>query len=307
MANKRGDSIVVDGVMRLDRVDGKWVACDWWAGAIGDNIDLVRYVEPGTNFPDAVFRLTGAREDIPTRIAPVREKPQDIRRPSIPYERGAGAGRAYLRDERMISPDTIRHAETSGMVRYLDNGILITGRDASRAIRSATLRHIEPVRLDDGSVLTKRDLADSDKTYPAVLPGSSARLVVTEGGVNAMAIRDMAIRAGEEPPTIIATGGVGVRRWVSDNPELRQLVERADHVVIMAERESTPAKQIETDARRQQLARLIAEARQGEVPDVTLPPPGVKDVADWNAQQQLEPDPTAAALHEPDDPNPEWR
>lgn len=286
---KRGDSISVKGVMRLDCKDGTWIACDWTETCIGDNIDVVRFVQPGTNFPDAVFELTGAREELSTRIVP--ERPRLERRPSIPYERGRGAGQAYLRDVRGVSEETVRHAEAAGMLRYLDNGILFTGRDQSKAIRSATIRHIQPVRMEDGEFITKRDLADSDKGFPAVLPGGTARVVVVEGGINALAARDLAIRAGEEPPTVIATGGVGVRKWVRENLVLRDLLAGADSVTIMAERETDaegepdPAKQSKTDARRQQLADEIAAVREGELPDTVFPPPGVKDAAEWNLDQ----------------------
>jgi len=275
--------------MRLDFKDGKWLACDWSGGRIGDNIDLVRFVQPGSTFPEAVFQLTGSREELPTRIAP-REKPEAIRRPSIPYERGKVAGRAYLRDVRGISEESIRHAEDSGALRYLDNGILFTGRDASKAIRSATIRHIDPVTAPDGKVISKRDFADSDKAFPAVLPGSWDKIVIVEGGINALAVRDMAIRAGRVPPTIIATGGVGVRKWVHDNPGLREILEHADQVEIMGEREvkdgkPDPVKQGETDARRKQLADEIAGVRQGELPGILMPPPGAKDAAEQNLDE----------------------
>lgn len=287
--NKRGDAISIEGVLRADLKDGKWLACDWGGKRIGDNIDIVKFVEPNTTFPDAVFALTGAREELPTRIAP--EKPKSLRRPSIPYERGRGAGRDYLQKARGISLESIQHAEESGMLRYLDNGVLFTGRDESKAIRSATIRHIQPVQLEDGTVLTKRDLADSDKTFPAVLPGSLARVVVVEGGINALAVRDMAIRAGHEPPTVIATGGVGVRKWVRENPALKTILAGADQVAIWGEHETTPKKQGETDARRQQLADEIAGVRMGDLPAVVMPPPGIKDAAEWNQVQKRPPPP----------------
>jgi hypothetical protein len=320
--NKRGDSISVEGVMRLDLKDGKWLSCDWNGKRIGDNIDLVKFVQPGSSFPEAVFQLTGNREELPTRIAP-REKEQSIRRPSIPYERGKGAGRTYLRDVRGISEASIKHAEDSGALRYLDNGVLFTGRDVSKAIRSATIRHIEPVTAPDGKVISKRDFADSDKAFPAVLPGSRSKVVVVEGGINALAVRDIAIRAGQAPPIIIATGGVGVRKWIRDNPELREILEQADQVEIMGEREvkdgkPDPVKQAETDARRKELADEIAGARQGEVPAILMPPPGIKDAAELNAEQvrqaierQLAAQKEAARLarlaQESGSPGPKWR
>lgn len=296
--NRRGDSIAVAGVLRADLKDGRWVACDWNSGAIGDNIALTQWVKPGTTFPDAIHELTGAQAEMPTRISTRSEKPADIRRPSIPYERGRGAGRDYLQKQRGISLDSIVAAEKAGALHYLDNAVVFLGRDDSKAIRAATLRHIKPVQLEDGSTLTKRDLADTDKTFPSVLPGNLARVVVVEGGINALAVRDMAIRRGEEPPTIVATGGVGVRKWITQNPALKDILERADSVTVMGEREigadgkPDPIKQGKTDAARQQLADAIAGVRQGEVPGITMPPVGCKDVADWNRANQ-QPDPAS--------------
>ena len=276
--------------MRLDFKEGKWLACDWQGGRIGDNIDVVRFVKPDATFPDAVFELTGSREELPTRIAVPRVKPEALRRPSIPYERGRASGRTYLRDVRGITEATITHAEAAGALRYLDNGVLFTGRDASKAIRSATIRYIEPLVGADGKVVAKRDFADSDKAYPTILPGTRARVVVVEGGVNGLAVRDMALRARQEAPTIVVTGGVGVRRWIRENDDLRQLLELAGQVEIVGEREvrdgvPDPVKQAKTDALREQLAAEIAAARQGELPGIVMPPLGIADAADWNQQQ----------------------
>ncbi|MEB2392960.1 hypothetical protein, partial [Escherichia coli] len=52
--------------------DGRWLWCDRYGNDGGDNIDLVREIEPGTGYAEAVYRLSGA----PT----VRQQP----RPSEP-------------------------------------------------------------------------------------------------------------------------------------------------------------------------------------------------------------------------------
>jgi len=51
--------------------DGRWLWCDRYGNDGGDNIDLVREIEPGTGYAEAVYRLSGA----PT----VRQQPPDRR------------------------------------------------------------------------------------------------------------------------------------------------------------------------------------------------------------------------------------
>ncbi|MGC9129228.1 MAG: hypothetical protein ACP5GA_10950, partial [Acidithiobacillus sp.] len=40
--------------------DGHWVWCDHYGNAGGDNIALVREIEPGLTFAESVYRLMGA-------------------------------------------------------------------------------------------------------------------------------------------------------------------------------------------------------------------------------------------------------
>lgn len=288
--NKSQTSIRINGVLRADLSrDGHWVSCDWGGDAIGDNIALAQWVKPDMNFPDTVYELSGARPDITTRVSPKNERRVEDKRPHIPFEKGRSEGRKYL-TARGISEEIIDVAERAGALRYLENAVMFTGRDETKAIRSATLRHIKAVSLEDGTIITKRDLADSNKNFPAVIPGSKKTVVIVEGGINALAVQDLAARAGHEIPTVIATGGVGVRKFVEVNPEVRALLEAAEKVQIMAENEMKdgkpdPEKQAKTDLFREKLASAVAEVRQGELPQMLKPPIGSKDAADWNAKQ----------------------
>jgi hypothetical protein len=166
---------------------------------------------------------------------------------------------------------------------------MFCGFENSKDIRSATVRYFEPLVRADGSLMTKRDLENSNKSYPCVLPGNK-RVVIVEGGVNALAVHDMALRRGKTPPTIVVSGGVGVRAWLS-TPHMRALLEEAEDVTIMAENEREPEIQDRTDSQREKLADEIAHIRQGEVPKILKPPIGCKDAADWNVQQQKPPEP----------------
>ncbi|NMQ21050.1 hypothetical protein E4P82_18750 [Candidatus Competibacter phosphatis] len=95
--------------------DGHWVACDKTGHGIGDNIALVRDLEPSLGFVEAVERLTTGpviqRE--PIAVIPRRTRP--ARLPQTRADRQAG--RVYLQG-RGISPATLDHAERSGFLRY---------------------------------------------------------------------------------------------------------------------------------------------------------------------------------------------
>ena len=114
-----------------------------------------------------------------------------------------------------------------------------------------------------------------------------------EGGVNGIAAQDIALRNVGTAPTVIVTGGVGVRKWVSSNGLLRDIMAAADQVEIWAENEvgadgrPDQVKQGRTNDLRQKLASAIAEIRQGAIPSVVYPPRGVKDAAEWNLADAL--------------------
>ena len=256
--------------------DGYWVACNKTGQGIGDNIALVRDLEPGLGFLDAVARLT---DEPVVQREPLAEAPRRTHPARLPQTRAdRHAGRVYLHG-RGISSDTLDHAERTGFLRYAGGSVLFVGRDASGGLRNVTKRLIAPGPDDK----PKRDLAGSDKHYPPILPGNPRVVWIVEGGVDALAARDLAKRRGKAPPTVWVSGGATVRCFL-DNPTVQTLLLHADSVVVVRDNECTAKKQAETDAAHDLQMARIRELR-GNCAD-WRPPVGVKDVAELNGREQ---------------------
>ena len=256
--------------------DGHWVACNKTGQGIGDNIALVRDLEPTLGFLEAVARLTEGpvvqRE--PLAVPPRRTRPTRW----LQTRADRHAGRVYLQG-RGISPDTLDHAERSGFLRYTDGSVLFVGRDGRGGLRHVTQRWIAPGPDDQ----PQRDLSGSDKAYPPLLPGNPRVVWIVEGGVDALAARDVAKRRGKAPPTVLVSGGAGVRCFL-DNPSVQTLLLRADSVVVVRDNENTAQQQADTDAAHDRQIERIKELR-GTCAD-WRPPAGVKDVAEFNGREQ---------------------
>ena len=257
--------------------DGAWVWVDKYGSYGGDNIDLVRELSGLDRFIDCVYELNGRLRATPVPMPiPVAPKP-----PRIPPESSLGraAGRMYLND-RGISDPTIDHAEKSGFLRYLNDGLLFVGYHAGK-IWNATKRSIMP-----DAEIPKRDLAGSDKSKPQVLPGNSKTIWVVEGGVDALALQDIAKRSGKEPPTVIVSGGAGVLSFF-DNPEIQEKIRAAAVVVVAKDNEKDADTQAKTDA---QHARQVERARElnpdAQVIDWKPQAAEIKDIAALNEYQQ---------------------
>lgn len=273
----------IDDVLRVDRTaEGHWVACDWYGNGIGDNIALVSYFEDHKGFADAVYSLGGSPTACPAPIPTTGQRQAEIERPRLPkpLPEDIEAGRAYLRG-RGISAETIAYGEKQGMLWYGPNGVFFVGRDRSGAARSATRRCIASERDATGIIITKRDLAWSDKTYPAVLPGDARKIDVVEGGVDALALHDLFRQDDLEPPTVIVSGGAGVLRWI-DNPCIARLLQNAEEVTVWKENENTAQKQAQTDAAHDRQKARIAELRGSwESLYEARPPAGLKDIGEY--------------------------
>ena len=256
--------------------DGHWVACDKTGNGIGDNIALVRDLEPALGFLEAVARL--AEGPVASRT-PLPEPPRRERPARLPQTRAdRHAGRVYLQG-RGISPATLDHAERSGFLRYTGGGVLFVGRDGRGEPRNVGKRLIAPGPDEP----PKRDLAGSDKTYPPSLPGNPRVVWIVEGGVDALAARDLALRRGKAPPTVLVSGGATVRCFL-DHPTVQTLLLHADSVVVVRDNERTAQKQAETDAAHDLQIARIRELR-GTCAD-WRPPRGVKDVAELNQRER---------------------
>ena len=289
-AARNGRSIRVDKVLRADRgPDGRWVSCDWFGGGIGDNVALVRHTV-GCGFVEAIEHLVGTAFRPVAPVAPPPREPARTR-PRLPRLANVGEGRRYLAG-RGVSEDTILAAEECGALSYCAGAVAFLGRDhlsPSREIRLVNLRYLDPRTGDDGKPMTKRDLAGSDKDFPVLLRGDPGLVEIVEGGVNALAVRDLSLLSRGVAPTVIATGGVGVRHWLTRNPVLADLVAGADHVVVTGENETDaagnpdPEKQARTDELRTRLQEAVAGLRDGVLPELRYPPAALKDAADWLA------------------------
>jgi hypothetical protein len=251
--------------------DGHWVACDKYGNGIGDNIALVQEIEPGTRFTEAVYKLHGESAFKPP------QKPLEPRykTPTLPPLADADrrVGRRYVA-QRGISAITLDYAEQTGFVRYTGGGVLFCGYDPNGQVRNITKRSIDPQ-----AEVQKRDLWGSDKRYPPILEGGPSKVWIVEGGVDALAVRDLAIRRGKEPPTVLVSGGAKVRGFL-ERPEIQGLLRQAERVTVARDNEAAPEKQRETDAAHNKQMEAIRQIR-GECHD-WRPPPGVKDVAELN-------------------------
>lgn len=254
--------------------DGHWVVCDKYGNGIGDTIALVQEIEPGTRFTEAVYKLHGDPAFKPP------EKPPELRYgvPRLPplVEADKAAGRLYVA-QRGISAATLERAEQSGFVRYTGGGVLFCGYDPSGQVRHVTKRSIDPQAL-----VQKRDLRGSDKRYPPILEGDPSKVWIVEGGIDALAVQDLAIRRGKAPPTVLVSGGAQVRGFL-ERPEIQARLRQAERVTVARDNEAAPEKQRETDAAHDKQLEAIRQIR-GECHD-WRPPPGVKDIADLNRHE----------------------
>ena len=101
--------------------------------------------------------------------------------------------------------------------------------------------------------------------------------------MDALATRDLALRRGKVPPTVLVSGGATVRCFL-DHPTVQTLLLQADAVVVVRDNETTAKKQAETDSAHDRQIARIRELR-GTCGD-WRPPVGVKDVAELNQREQ---------------------
>ena len=266
-------------VYRLTRLqDGRWVWCDPSGQDGGDLIALVREIEPGTGYVEAVHRLSGA-PTTPTTFPPQRPRHRKLKRdpPKLPAQ-GLPAreqGRAYLKG-RGISQETISHAESAGMVRYADGGVLFVGYDSAGVAQSVTRRAIAPA-----DPVQKRDFKGSDKSYPPILPGGGATVWVVEGGTDALALHEMARSQGKRAPTVIVSGGANVRSFL-EREDVQAILKRAERVTVAGENEKNPEAQAKADAGHRKQAQRVAEITGQQALLWTPRPANGKDLAEMN-------------------------
>lgn len=259
--------------------DGRYVACTKEEQGIGDNIALARFLDPSLSFRDAVTKITGVTP--PSTMSAVRTETRRPNAPRLPHCEPAhrDAGRRYLQDVRGIRLDVIEHAEASGMLRYSNGAVLFVGYDpgssGDAAVRNVTRRAIDPA-----AEIQKRDLRGSDKRYPPILPGNPMSVWIVEGGVDALALQSMSRKSGIEPPTVIVSGGAGVRNFL-EMPHVRAFLKPGVNVTIAAENEKDWQTQRKTDDDRKKQAARIRPLIYVDV-EIWRPDPEYKDLADMN-------------------------
>ncbi|MEF3194001.1 MAG: hypothetical protein K6346_07295 [Halothiobacillaceae bacterium] len=262
-----------DEIYRLtQKEDGRFLWCDLFGNSGGDTIDLVMDVE-NVDFVEAVRRLIG---DASSSWRPVEVKLPPRQPPVLPPQEPEHqeAGRRYLRC-RGISRETILYAEQSGVLRYSAGGVLFVGRDQAGVPQNITRRAIDP---DDA--VQKRDLRGSDKRYPPVLPGDPAEVWIVEGGVDGLAVHDLARREGRNPPTVIVSGGARVHSFLN-RPEVQAMLKQALSITVALDREAKAETQAKTNAAHDKQIKIIREVT-GRDANRWFPPEGVKDLAELN-------------------------
>lgn len=260
----QGRHVELENGMRGTYAGSRMVWCHKDGTGIGDNCALAMEVA-GLPFRQALELLLGYAAANPVQYAPAPAERKVLRVPGTSAS-AEQRGRDYLRG-RGISDTALATAEAYGMLRYADGAVLFVGYDGTTR-KSATRRGYEQ---DDPA--PKRDLAGSDKAFPAILPGDAAEVWVVEGGTDALALHTL----HPTPPTVIVSGGSRVRHWIAQ-PHVQALLTRAEKVVIAGENERTAEIQTTTDTERAEQGRLIAETTAASV-RFWRPPAGVKDLA----------------------------
>lgn len=252
--------------------DGHWLWCDRYGNNGGDNIDLVREIEPDIGFTEAVYRLSNATSAQPSQPQAQQTQHQP---PNLPAtdEADRARGREYLK-RRGISTDTMNHAEKGGLLRYTNGGVLFVGYDETGTPQNITRRSITP-----NDPIQKRDLRGSDKSFPPVLQGNRATIWIVEGGIDALALHDLAKREKRPPPTVIVSGGANVRSFL-ENPLIQAILRRAERVIIARENEKSIEAQARTDIGHEKQTVRVREIA-GSV-ELWTPPEGIKDLAEMN-------------------------
>lgn len=265
-----------DEVYRLTQRDNGWVWCDLYGkkGVGGDNIALVQEIEGIKGYAEAVYKLIAARSNSAPVAAPTPRTP-----PTLPVAgyKSKSAGRAYL-ERRGIEPSVIEAAEQAGFLHFAPGSVLFVGYDAQGGVQAATRRSTAP---DDD--VQRRDLRGTDKRFPPILHGDPGRVWIVEGGIDALALYTMYRRRGEPVPTVIVSGGAGVRSFL-EREAIQQMLRGAARVTVAYEKEKDAETQERTDSQHDAQCQRVAEIT-GQAPEVWKPR-DAKDLADHNVRQR---------------------
>ena len=95
--------------------------------------------------------------------------------------------------------------------------------------------------------------------------------------MDALATQDLARLEGREPPTVIVSGGAGVRSFL-DRAEVQDMLRQAEAVTVAMDNDPDPETQARTEAGHQAQGDKI-EQITGRKPEF-MQPETVKDIAD---------------------------
>jgi hypothetical protein len=98
---------------------------------------------------------------------------------------------------------------------------------------------------------------------------------IVEGGTDALAVQDAARGQGKTPPTVLVSGGAGVRSFL-ERPAIQTLLRKAARVVIACENEKDAETQARTDAHHVQQRDRVRHIAPGAAVELWHPPAGCK-------------------------------
>ena len=94
------------------------------------------------------------------------------------------------------------------------------------------------MRTSAATAEQKRDFKGSEKYYPQILKGNKKTVWIVEGGVDALALHDLAKRAAKEPPMVLVTGGANVLSSFK-NPTVHEILKNSEKIIISLENEKS--------------------------------------------------------------------
>lgn len=274
-----------DEIYRVTKKDdGHYVACDKYGNGIGDNIALIQDIRPDLKFAEAVYKLYAYDLNYKfenKNIVQEIDKKIDLKIPRQ-VENERKLGREYLHDKRGISIDTINHAEKVGLIKYSDKGVLFFGYDENQNVKNVTQRSIK-----ESNAIQKMDYKGSDKQYCQILEGNKKSVWIVEGGIDALALRDLALRQKQDPPTILISGGANVKSFL-ERDLVQNLLKEADRITIAVENEKSVQAQNRSDQGHERQKERIKEI-VGEQKELrSWSHQSFKDIAEMNLHAVLE-------------------
>lgn len=291
--------------------DGHWMA--YVPGGDRQYMDAIDYLRrhTGEGYRETVLKLAGAMNGSPNQVIKVAQDSRAAGKRENKVETRIMLGTAndeqkariyrYAHDERGITHETLAEAVKQGVIAAddpvarrpdgkrvnLGAGLTFIGRDEHGNIRNAETRFLHAIKID-GEDVNKRCYKGTDKTYPPILRGDDKNVHLVEGGMDGLALWDMHLREGKEPPTTIITGGARTLKW-EDNPQIQQLIQGAEYVRPWEDNELDKTgkpdlkKRLDTTAAHDnQVAAIVRLRGTADGVERMRPPEGIKDIAAWN-------------------------